>query len=58
MSHPPDEPIYNETMGLAWSALSGLVSLAIFGMLVFGPNLLHLGGWIWDLVRYLASPII
>jgi hypothetical protein len=58
MSHPPDEPTYNETMGLAWSALSALVSLGIFGMLVFGPALLRLGGWIWDLLRWLASPII
>jgi hypothetical protein len=27
-------------------------------MFLFGQTLLHAGHWIWDLVRYIASPII
>ena len=54
-----DEPNpYNQLLINAWTVLSALVAAAIFGALVFGQPLLHLGHWIWDLIRYLASPII
>jgi hypothetical protein len=27
-------------------------------MFLFGQTLLHAGHWVWDLLRYLARPII
>ena len=58
MDHPHDEPPYNPTMAMAWSALSALVSLGIFVMFAFGGHLLHAGAWVWALLRWLASPLI
>jgi hypothetical protein len=49
---------YNQLFINAWNILSALVAAAIFGALVFGQGLLQTGHWIWDLVRYLARPII
>ena len=49
---------YNPLAIKAWSALSAIVALIIFAMLVLGPHLLHKGNQIWDLLRWLASPII
>ena len=52
--HPP----YNQLYITAWTLLSIVVSVIILGMLIFGAPLLETGRWIWDLIRYLASPII
>jgi len=49
---------YSQLYINAWTILSALVALAIFGMLCLGQHLLNTGHWIWDLIRYLASPII
>jgi hypothetical protein len=49
---------YSQLYINAWTALSIVVSAIIFGMFVFGPTLIETGRWIWDLIRYLASPII
>ncbi len=54
-----DEPRpYNQLYIQAWTIISVLVSVALFAMYVFGSHLLHAGRWIWDLIRYLATPII
>ncbi len=47
-------PVYNPLAIKAWSILSGLVALLIFGMLIFGPSLLTAGKAVWDLIRWLA----
>ncbi|HEV3270664.1 MAG TPA: hypothetical protein VGZ93_00615 [Candidatus Methylacidiphilales bacterium] len=57
MSAEP-KPSYNQLYIQAWTLLSLLVSATLFAMFLFGRPLLHAGHWIWDLVRYLASPII
>jgi len=54
----PEPPPYNHLYIRAWTLLSLVVSAIFFGMFLFGQTLLYAGHWIWDLVRYLASPII
>jgi hypothetical protein len=49
---------YNQLYINAWTILSVIVSTILFLMFCFGQHLLHAGQWIWDLLRYLASPII
>jgi hypothetical protein len=49
---------YNKLYIEAWTLLSLVVSAIFLGMFVFGQHLLNAGHWIWDLLRYLASPII
>jgi hypothetical protein len=53
-----ENPPYNPLVIQAWTGLSLLVSGAIFVMLVFGHPLLEAGRVVWDLLRWLASPII
>jgi hypothetical protein len=58
MSHDHEEPSYSQLYINAWTTLSALVAAAIFiGLCLNGP-LTHAGQWIWDLLRYLARPII
>jgi hypothetical protein len=49
---------YNQLFINAWTILSVLVAAAVFVCFVFGGSFLHTGHWIWDLIRYLFSPII
>jgi hypothetical protein len=49
---------YNSLTIKAWSTLSAIIGLIVFGMLVLGPQLLEAGRSVWDLIRWLASPII
>jgi len=49
---------YNQLYIQVWTILSILAAVLIFGSFVFGPHLLSTGHWIWDLIRYLARPII
>jgi hypothetical protein len=49
---------YNPLAIKAWSLLSAVIGLIVFGMLVLGPHLLKAGRSAWDLIRWLASPII
>lgn len=56
MSH--DAPAYNQTLINAWTALSVLICAGVFICFVFGDSFLATGHWIWDLVRWLNSPII
>jgi hypothetical protein len=53
-----ESPSYNKLYIQAWTLLSLAVSAIFFGMFIFGQKLLHAGHWIWDLLRYLASPLI
>ena len=53
-----EPPPYSQLYIRAWTLLSLVVSAIFFGTFLFGQTLLHAGHWIWDLVRYLASPII
>jgi hypothetical protein len=54
-----EEPLpYNPLYIRAWTLLSAVVSLVLLAMYAFGTHLLHVGHWIWDLLRYLATPII
>jgi hypothetical protein len=53
-----EAPPYNQLYIQAWTLLSILVTVVLFGMFIFGPHLLHAGHWIWDLIRYLGRPII
>jgi hypothetical protein len=58
MSHDHDEPPYNQLYINAWTILSALVAAGIFFGLCFNGPLTHLFHWVWDLLRYLARPII
>jgi hypothetical protein len=49
---------YNQLFINAWTVISALVALAVFICFVFGAEFLATGHWIWDLLRWLASPII
>ena len=49
---------YNQLYIQAWTILSVIVSLLLFAMYTFGTHLMNAGHWIWDLIRYLASPLI
>jgi len=49
---------YNQLYIQAWTLLSIVVAAILFVAFVFGQTLLNTGHWIWDLIRYLASPII
>jgi hypothetical protein len=53
-----EPPSYNQLYIRAWTLLSVIVAVIFFGMFIFGQQLLHTGHWIWDLLRYLARPII
>ncbi len=53
-----ETPAYNQTYITAWTILSIAVTAALFLTYVFGSMLLHAGHWVWDLLRYLATPII
>ena len=59
MSHDHDDaPPYNQLYITAWTILSALVAFGIFAALCLNGPLTHLFHWIWDLIRYLARPII
>ena len=53
-----ETPAYSETYIQAWTLISLLVSVIIFIAFCFGQTFLHTGHWIWDLIRYICSPII
>jgi len=58
MSDHHDEPIYNQLYINAWTTLSIVVAGGILLMFVFNHPLTHFFHWVWDLIRYLARPII
>jgi len=52
--HPPYNPCYIKT----WTLLSIVLAVLIFGMLALGDHFLLAGKSAWDLIRWLASPVI
>jgi len=57
MSDEHEKP-YCQTYIQAWTILSLIVTAGLFLAFIFGTKLMHTGHWIWDLIRWLASPII
>jgi hypothetical protein len=51
---PPYSPVYIK----AWALLSITVALIFLGMFFLGNHLLNAGHAAWDLIRWLARPII
>jgi hypothetical protein len=51
-------PKFASFFGDAWIVLSLVVGLVLLGMFYFGPWLMHIGGVIWALIRWIFSPII
>jgi len=51
-------PAYNPCYIKAWTLLSIVLALVILGMLIMGDHLLLAGKSVWDLIRWLASPLI
>ncbi len=49
---------YSQLAINAWTILSLIVTVGLFSMYALGTHLLTQAHWIWDLLRYLASPII
>jgi len=52
------QPPYNPLIIKAWTIGSLIISLGLLGMLVLGRHLLPAGHVVWDLLRWLASPLI
>jgi hypothetical protein len=55
---PDSAPKFASFFGRAWIILSLVVGFVLLGMFCFGPVLMHIGGIIWALIRWIFSPII
>ena len=53
-----ETPAYSPLYIKAWTVLSFVLAVIFFGMLIGGQTLLQVGGIVWSLLRWLASPII
>jgi hypothetical protein len=53
-----ETPSYNPCYIKAWTLLSILLALIVLGMLILGDHFLLAGQSAWDLIRWLASPLI
>ena len=54
-SHLPYSPLYIK----AWTLLSIILGVILFGMFVFGDScLLPAGNVVWSILRWICSPII
>ena len=49
---------FNPLTVKAWTALSVVLAIFFLVLFFFGDPLLHAGHAVWDLLRYLARPII
>lgn len=58
MSSDHDEPAYSQLAINAWTILSVIVTVGLACMYIFGTHIMHQAQWVWDLLRYLARPII
>ena len=56
--HHDDAPVYSQTYINIWTILAATFSAALFLVFCFNHPITHLFHWIWDLLRYLARPII
>ena len=53
-----ENPPYNQVYIIAWTILSLVLGAIFFGMFILCNHLLAAGHIVWDLIRYLAGPII
>ena len=53
-----DNPPYNPIYITAWTILSIVLGVVLFGLFILGNHLLAAGHIVWDVIRYLASPFI
>ena len=59
MSHDHDaKPPYSQLYINAWTILAASVAGGIFLALCLNHPITNFFHWIWDLIRYLARPII
>ena len=49
---------YSQLYVNAWTILTVVFSATLFLAYTFGTHLLTFFHWVWDLLRYLARPII
>jgi hypothetical protein len=53
-----ENPPYHQTYIVAWTILSIVLGVGFLGAFFLCNHLLAAGHVVWDLLRYLASPII
>ena len=53
-----ENPPYSQVYIIAWTILSIVLGVVFLGMFFLCNHLLAAGHIVWDLLRYLASPII
>ena len=53
-----EKPPYSQIYIQAWTLISIVAAVILFGMFLIGDTLLGAGHVVWDLIRWLASPII
>ena len=56
--HHDEAPVYNQTYINAWTILSVVVAGVIFLAFCLNQPITDFFHWVWDLIRYLARPII
>jgi len=56
--HHDDHVPYNQTYINAWTILSVVFAGVLFLAFCFNHPITHFFHWVWDLIRYLARPII
>jgi hypothetical protein len=56
--HHDEAPVYNQTYINAWTILSVVAAGVLFLAFCFNQPITHFFNWVWDLIRYLARPII
>jgi hypothetical protein len=59
MSHDHDDaPPYSQLYINAWTLLAASFAAALFLVFCFNQPITHFFHWVWDLVRWIARPII
>ena len=53
-----EQPPYNRVYLKAWIILSVILGLFLLSLFLVGDHLRDAGHIVWDLIRWLASPII
>ena len=56
--HHDEAPVYNQTYINAWTILSIVVAGVLFLAFCLNQPITNFFHWVWDLIRYLARPII
>ena len=58
MSDHDEAPVYNQTYINAWTSSPSSSPAPLFLAFCFNHPITHFFHWVWDLIRYLARPII